>query len=114
MHSHESKCGDHTLSRRSDSSQFAAAIRTRSWTGRATRSRPAARVLIDHMTCPIQNLTDLQDAVQWLNTAVAVAERALECETSPDTREEWMNALNRKRELLRQLEGVCNGSETVV
>jgi len=64
------------------------------------------------MTCPIQNLTELQDAMEWLNTAVAVGERALQVETSPDAREEWTMALNRKRELLKQIERVCNGDET--
>jgi len=65
------------------------------------------------MTCPIQSLTELQEALEWLNEAVAIGERALEAETSRDAREEWTLALNRKRELLKQLERACNGDEPI-
>ncbi len=63
------------------------------------------------MTCPIQNLTELKEALEWLQAAVAVGERALEVEISVDARDEWTLALNRKRELLKQLERACSASE---
>lgn len=63
------------------------------------------------MTCPIQNSSDLHDAFEWLNAAVSVGERALQIETVPEIRTEWMHALDSKRLLLRQLAHVCQGRE---
>ena len=76
----------------------------RGWRSHFTRLSPntEARVIAEAHD-PAMDHQELHEALEWLRRAIAVGEAALQQDLPGEVREEWILALEKKRELLAKL-----------